>query len=392
MVERDRRSFLSQLMTPPISQPMSQLEHSSDFEKVLVSLFEQDGWTAKLPPVGTKGYSIELEREGECVAVQVRNQRAKVHAGQLEKFIDFLEQPMAARFTRGFLISTSGFTPSVFTFMRTEEVVDLALGSFRDNQIFWEDGEIPMPPPRPEVTYIGVFTCKGGVGKTTISAHLAGAFALNGYDVVLIDLDRQSNLRKLLGDGVYLPGPKGQLGATITVLNYTEWDEEEYPDARIVICDCSPEYDANPEDFLRRFKYCIIPTTLNPLGVNKNADVIKRTFAAMRRLNTTAELFVLINNYHSDEEKRNGVLNTLLKAEFQLMVAEDNKCHYIDPDIVAIRYSKQLLYWGYHIVENGKPQLAFREIGGRSLPRTDFLKLLDYLEDHTNVEAAKEPS
>lgn len=368
---------------------MSQFEHPSDFEKVLISLFEQEGWNAKLAPAGTKGYDIELERDGETVAVQVRNQRAKVHAGQLEKFIDFLEQPMAARFNRGFLISASGYTPSVFTFMRTEEVVDIALGSFRDNQIIWEDGEIPPPPLRPQLTYIGVFTCKGGVGKTTISAHLAGAFALNGYDVVLIDLDRQSNLRKLLGDGVYLPGPKGQLGATITVLNYSEWNEEEYPDARIVICDCSPEYDANPEEFLRKFNYCIIPTTLNPLGINKNADVIKRTFTAIRRLNEKAQLFVLINNYHSEEDRRNGILNDLLKAEFKVMMADDNHCHYIDPEKVAIRYSKQLLYWGYHIVENGKPQLAFREVGGRSLPRTDFLKLLDYLEDHTNIEGAK---
>ncbi len=368
---------------------MPQFDHPSDFEKVLISLFEQDGWTAKLAPPGTKGYEIELERDGEVVAVQVRNQRAKVHAGQLEKFIDFLEQPMAARFNRGFLISASGYTPSVFTFMRTEEVIDIAIGSFRDNQIIWEDGEIPPPGPRPQLTYIGVFTCKGGVGKTTISAHLAGAFALNGYDVVLIDLDRQSNLRKLLGDGVYLPGPKGQLGATITVLNYSEWNEDEYPDARVVICDCSPEYDANPEEFLRKFNYCIIPTTLNPLGINKNADVIKRTFSAIRRVNDTADLFVLINNYHSEEDRRNHILNDLLKTEFKGMMADDRHCHYIDPDQVAIRYSKQLLYWGYHIVENGKPQLAFREVGGRSLPRTDFLKLLDYLEEHTNVITAK---
>ena len=112
-------------------------------------------------------------------------------------------------------------------------------------------------------------------------------------------------------------------------------------------------------------------------------------FSAVRRVNDGAELFVLINNYHSDEERRNGILNHLLKTEFKLMMVDDAKCHYIDPDDVAIRYSKQLLYWGYHIVENGKPQLAFREIGGRSLPRTDFLKLLDYLENHTSIEQAK---
>lgn len=370
-------------------QAMQKLDNPPDFAKVILQLFEQAGWTVIPAPSEASGYDVELQRQDECVAVQIRTHRAKVHAGQLERFIDFLEQPAAARFTKGFLISTSGFTPSVFTYMRTEEVVDVALASFRDNQLIWEDGEIPPPPPKPEVTYIGVFTCKGGVGKTTISAHLAGAFALNGYDVILIDLDRQSNLRKLLGDGVYIPGPRGQLGATITVLNYDEWQEEEYPDTKIVICDCSPEYDANPPEFIRKFRYCLIPTTLNPLGVNKNADVIKRTFSAIRRINQEAELFVVINNYHSDEDKRNDVLNQILKSEFQSMIAEDGKCHYIDPETVAVRFSKQLLYWGYHIVENGKPQLAFREIGGRSLPRTDFLKLLDYLEDHTNIEALK---
>jgi len=370
---------------------MSHFENPSDFEKVILALFEQVGWAVTLAPPDTKGYDLELRMDDECIAVQVKNHRAKVHAGQLEKFIDFLEQPDAAQFTRGFLISASGFTPSVFTYMRTEEVVDVSLGSFQDNQIVWEDGEQPPAiPQRPHVTYIGVFTCKGGVGKTTISAHLAGAFALNGYDVTLIDLDRQSNLRKLLGDGVYLPGPKGQLGATISVLSHDEWQEEEYPDTRVVICDCSPEYEANPIAFLQKFHYCIIPTTLNPLGINKNADVIKRTFNAVRRVNESAELFVVINNYHSEEDKRNQVLNNILKTEFQTMMADDPHCHYVDPDLVAIRFSKQLLYWGYHIVENSKPQLAFREIGGRSLPRTDFLKLLDYLEEHTNLGTQKD--
>lgn len=367
---------------------MPQFEKDPDFKTAVLLHFEQDGWTATLASPNTLGYDIELVRGSECVAVQVKPQRAKVHAGQLEKFIDFLERPATAKFTRGFLIAAAGFTPSVFTYMRTEEVVDVALGSFKDGQFAWDDGDIP-PQPKAQLTYIGVFTCKGGVGKTTISAHLAGAFALNGYDVVLIDLDRQSNLRKLLGDGVYIPGRRGGLGATITVLNHTEWREEDYPDTRVVICDCSPEYDANPAAFIEKFSYCLIPTTLNPLGINKNADVIRRTFAAIRRVNSNADLFVIVNNYHSDEPRRNEVLNRILKTEFETLMADDPKCHYIDPETVAIRFSKQLLYWGYHIVENDKPQLAFREIGGRSLPRVDFLKLLDYLEDHTNIEAAK---
>jgi chromosome partitioning protein len=365
--------------------------NSLDLEKAVMAVFERDGWQVTIAPSENKDYSFELQRGEECVAVQVRSHKAKAHAGYLEKFLDFLEQPAGARFTKGFLISTSGFSPSVFTYMRTEEVVDVSLATFRDDHLFWETEE-PPPPPREELIYIGVFTCKGGVGKTTVSAHLAGAFALNGYDVILIDLDRQSNLRKLLGDGVYLPGSKGSLGATITVLNHDEWREEDYPDVKIVICDCSPEYDANPEEFIKRFNYCIIPTTLNPLGINKNADVIKRTFKAVRRINNQAELFVLINNYHSDEDRRNEVLNDILKSEFEELTVDDSRCHYIDPETVAIRFSKQLLYWGYHLVEGSKPQLAFREIAGRSFPKADFLKLLDYLEEHTQIESLRNPA
>jgi chromosome partitioning protein len=368
---------------------MPQFENPSDFEKVVMLLLEREGWKALLPPQNTKGYDIEVVKDLDCVAVQVKNYKAKVHLGHIEKFLDFLQQPIASRFTRGFFISASGFTQSVYTHISTEGVNNLVLGTFKDNRIIWEGEEPPPPPPRKATTYIGVFTCKGGVGKTTVSAHLAGAFALNGYEAILIDLDRQSNLRKLLGDGVYLPGPKGKLGATITVLNHDEWNEEHYHEERIVICDCNPEFESNPKEFLQKFDYCIIPTTLTPLGVNKNADVIRRTFKAIRGENTKAELFVLINNYHSDEDKRNEVLNNILKSEFKSLTREDPKSHYIDPEEVAIRFSKQLLYWGYHIVENAKPQLAFREIAGKSFPRIDFLKLLDYLEEHTAIEEMK---
>ena len=136
----------------------------------------------------------------------------------------------------------------------------------REGRLIWNAEEFDSIVEREKVTYFGVFTCKGGVGKTTISAHLAGAFALNGYDVALVDLDRQQNLSKLLGEGVYLPNTKGKIGSVISVLSHEQWDETAYKDTKIVICDCNPEFDSNPTDFIRQFDYCLIPTTLNPLG------------------------------------------------------------------------------------------------------------------------------
>jgi cellulose biosynthesis protein BcsQ len=47
---------------------------------------------------------------------------------------------------------------------------------------------------------ISVAALKGGVGKTTITSHLAGALARKGYRVLLIDLDLQGSLTGLMLD------------------------------------------------------------------------------------------------------------------------------------------------------------------------------------------------
>ena len=212
---------------------------------------------------------------------------------------------------------------------------------------------------------------------------------MNGYDVGLIDLDHQQNLRKILGEGVYLPGTKGALGSVISVLTKDEWDEGDYRDTRIVVCDCNPEFEANPREYIQKFDYCLIPTTLNPLGINKNADVIKRTLTAIRRENQKAQLFVLINSLQTDEPNRNTLLNQALRAQFKQLREIDARLHYIDPENCAIRFSKQLLYWGFHLFDGAKPQLAFKSVGRYSYPRLDFLKLVDYLEMQTEVEKVK---
>lgn len=46
---------------------------------------------------------------------------------------------------------------------------------------------------------IAVINEKGGVGKTSIAANLAGQFAASGYRVLLVDLNRQANLADDLG-------------------------------------------------------------------------------------------------------------------------------------------------------------------------------------------------
>ncbi len=364
-------------------------QNPSTVENQALFLLRKEFSAARTGSQREKNFDLELYTPGEKVAVQVWNRKSKVYLGQIESFIELLNQDDSKHSSKGFLISTSGFTPSVYSYLREEKITNIRLVLLRNNTLIWDAERADVSAERGKVTYIGVFTSKGGVGKTTISAHLAGAFALNGYNVALLDLDKQQNLHKLLGDEVVIPSRDDPNGSIISILNHENWDESRFSDAKIVVCDCNPEFGANPVEFVRKFDYCLTPTTLNPLGINQSADVIKRSYDDIRRVNARAELFVLINNYYAAEGKRNTHLNDSLKAELKTLAELDNRFHYIDPEDTAIRFSKQLLYWGYHLFEGSKPQLAFRSVGGYSYPRLDFLKLVDYLEFQTEIESAK---
>lgn len=363
------------------------IPRATETERMAIFLLRREGWSAQFSPKEQKNYHIELSNSDQRAAVFVTNQRDKVDLGQIEKFFQFIDHSNESKnFSGGIFISTSGFTPSVYTYLREEKINNIKPVILRGRELIWDCEKIDRNEERREKIHIGVFTCKGGVGKTTVSAHLAGAFAMNGYDVALVDLDRQQNMRKLLGKGVSFSKTKGEQSSKISVLSHEECDAAEYEKAKIVVCDCSPEFDSNPAEFIRKFDYCLIPTTLNPLGVNKNADVIKSTFQEIRRVNRNAHLFVMINNLMPDEDNRNHFLNQILKTQFKQMTERDDKCHYIDPQDAAIRFSKQLLYWGLHIFENREPELAFRSVGRYTYPRMDFLKLVDYLELHTPLK------
>lgn len=406
------------ILTVLTSLPMPEVARITDpidFEKHVGILLESRGFEVVYPEQNTRGYDIELRSGRERIAVQVKNYKAKSNVSQLQKFIDFMELPIATKFTSGWFLSASGFSGPALTHVETEALSNLRLGTVKGVGIAWDynpDGKLDQESPvgqypqekvpdRP-LKYFGIFTCKGGVGKTTVAAHLAGAFALQGFDVILLDLDPDRNLRKLFLEdpsdeeetaSLYVPPrKKGQQGAVITVLNADEWDEDAYRDIRIVICDCSPVLSENPRNLVEKFDYCVVPTTLNPLGIAKHGDVITRTFEHIRAINKKTEMFALINAYNPSKSfsERNEVLLSVLNRHIEIYARKDPKCQLIHPDYAKVRRSDLLQYWGYHIIEGSRPQLAFREIAGRNFPRTDFLQLAEYLEDHTSITSLRD--
>lgn len=377
-----------------------------DAEKFIVIVAEslkRHGFEVLQPPAGSRSHDLEIVKGDRKYAVLLKSHKAKCNVAQIEKFLDFLDAPGSERFEAGWFISTSGFSKPALTHAETLHSPRLVLWTHLGKEmhrtyppILNPPQQQPQSPRTARQKYFGIFTCKGGVGKTTIAAHLAGAFALMGYDVVLLDLDPEKNLRKLFMHGsadeapsLYVPSQvKGQPGSTITVLNHDEWEPSHYRDMQIIICDCSPVLEQNPGSLVERFDYCVVPTTLTPLGIAKNADVITRTFRHIRQMNRHAALFALINGYDPAEAlaKKNEKLLQHLSSHLSEYTRTDPSCRFIHPEDAVIRFSTTLQYWGFHLIDGSKPTLAFSEQRGKNHPRTDFLQLADYLERHTEIE------
>lgn len=340
-----------------------------------------------------KWYNATLVRLEQHVWLRVRKSAEKITAAQVEKFLSSLETQQDANLI-GCMATRAGFTKAASTQVIREEPERLVLLTEQKQKVVSAYPYVQSLEVEAEVTskptYIGVFTAKGGVGKTTIAAHLAGAFALMGQSVVLLDLDPDQNLRKLFASPenadiaqLKVPAVNAQAAdAMIRVLTPEQWRESQYPEVKLVIADCSPVLTENPIKLMKRLDVCIMPTSLNPLGVSKHGDVITRTFSHIRSLNTQAQLLAVINQYESSKDyaKRNDLLLEYLRTSLSEYLAQDPKAKLIAPEDAKIRYSHALLYWGYHIIEGTAPQLAFKLMGGRSYPRSDFLQLADVVE------------
>ncbi len=360
-----------------------------EFQAAVQDHFIQQGWEIEESEDPLQACDFILREGKQRVAVQVKNLKMPVNSGHLTRFMDFLDDA-GEEFSSGFFISSSGYSSSAVAAFEHAELPQLYVGTFRENKLTWQQDVVEPPDEDEEVVYIGVFTCKGGVGKTTVAAHLAGAFALQGYDVALLDLDPHQNLVSLVGDSVYVPSPnRRRRGAVVSVFNHKEWDEDLSPEIKVVVCDCAPVYRDNPKELLERFDYCLIPTTLNPLGINKNGDVIERTMHNLRKVNELAHLFVLINQFETKETTKIRALKKAYQNTFELLMTNDRKFNFIDPEVCSIRQSNLLYYWGYHLITGAQPALAFTPVAGRCNPREDFLNLVDYLEEKAQLESFK---
>ncbi|MBI4084141.1 MAG: ParA family protein [Candidatus Lambdaproteobacteria bacterium] len=287
-------------------------------------------------------------------------------------------------FNSGKFVTNVGYFDPVFDLLTSNPSYHVELLVLKSGKLLsatnspQEDSEIP------ESLKIGVFTAKGGVGKTTVCIHLAGAFALKGREVLVVDLDPQRNLYNLLAEkGLLVRKTAHEPGMVITVIAGEDWSPQDFPQ-KVVMFDCPPVLDKRAHEVIKSLDYCIIPINLSPLSLSKNGEVVLRTINEIRQFNENAFVFVVINNYMAH---RNRAEKSILQEYRNLFAInqDDMRFHMVDIDQACIRFSRNLYYWGHEIYTNinRTVDLAFLPHADRSNPQYDFLALADYLIAYT---------
>lgn len=354
-------------------------ESAFDFEKFIAIKFEDIGFDVKLNSKSNEpGYDFLAIKNKRIIAVQVKNYKRKVSINQVLKFRDYMDH---SNIKEGAIISSKGFSAPAISLIAAEKVQNFYMGHLNENKIIWDYLSKNISRNEQEKKpchYISVFTAKGGVGKTVISAHLAGAFSISGYKVNIIDGDPEENLYRLTGDYATIPNPRTSKENRVNVSKLSDWNSENSKEESITVFDSSPVFECNNLDLFKKTDTFIIPTSLSPLEVGNKAEVLIRTIEQIRGCNNKASIFVLLNKYHSGNNKDKLRYQKVKEIIFNLKY---KNCIIIDPvKDVSIRESKILRNWG------SESDLAFKTVAGRCYPRDDFLKLTEYLLEHINIQ------
>jgi chromosome partitioning protein len=353
-------------------------ESAFDFEKFIAIRFEDLGFSIKVNNKQNEpGYDFLAIKNKRTIAVQVKNYKNKVSISQVTKFRDFMD---CSDIKEGAIISAKGFSAPAIAAIAAEKVKNFYMGHLNDNKVIWDYLEKDIDHATKEQKsnhYISVFTAKGGVGKTVVSAHLAGAFAISGYKVSIVDGDPEENLYRLTGDKASVPNSRTGQNSIINVSKVSNWDANTNHQESVTIFDCSPVFERNSLELLRETESFVMPTSLSPLDIGGRAEVLLRTIGQIRNCNSQAAIFILINKYYAQSKQDKKRYHNVKRIISDL---GDKKCLLMDPEkTVSIRESKILRNWG------NEPDLAFKTVGGRCHPRDDFLKLTEYLMEHLDI-------
>ena len=179
---------------------------------------------------------------------------------------------------------------------------------------------------------IAIGNQKGGVGKTTSTACIGAALALQGKRVLLIDLDAQQNLTFTMTQNedpetsIYDTLVKDQPLPIISIRENLDLDEqkEKY---NYILMDCSPSLGIVTTNALVAADKLYIPLTAEALplkGLTMLDDIVREV---KRRVNPTLELggvfFTRFNNRKLNKEVISMVEKRYGEKVFQTKIREN---------------------------------------------------------------------
>ncbi len=277
----------------------------------------------------------------------------------------------------GLYITQKGFSETVKYFLKANQKKEIVLGLLSNNAEPKVDWLYPLDftskPKILQAIQIGVFTCKGGVGKTTVSFHLALMLSELGYRVALVDEDPENHLKRISKSAL------NKQSKNFVCLSSLEAAQN---DALIhsydfIIYDYPPSLKGQNIYSVCSIDYCLVPINLSPMSMGLDGEIIHKTFDYLSQMNPKAKLMALVNNDSSSVHP----VSQALRRELQRSIKTYTKAHLLP---CSIRSSQHLYYWGKGNVFSG--------IGKQSTAYEDFLSLSDYLINVFSLENQKQKS
>ncbi len=323
--------------TPPTTR-----QQGDAYERLVAAWLQRQGWQVESMPPSQPSYDLIATRGKLRIAVQAKDLKSKATAAAIKQFAGFMTSADGIPFHEGWFVTRMGFSPGARDYIESNPHARIKAILGRANFSGQVAGVSAVEQHR-----IGVYTFKGGVGKSKLALVLAGALAYRSRNVFIVDMNRAQNLFNLVGpEGLYVERG-GATGGTISVLGRDEWnvrkDEWKFGpvlDAEFVIYDC-PQFFEKPAEraFLPHLNLVLAPIVLNPDGIGTNHHVLRDTVSEVRAHNAHVPIAFLVNSLRPEQLR--GPMKQFLLAATD--VFDDRKDVYLLPlDQFAVPFHRTL--------------------------------------------------